>query len=64
MNKGSLPVLRLFKLANKGFIYSLSITTNDIKGWFIGNQELYRFIIKIENCFKAKEADKAQIINL
>ena len=58
MNKGSLPVLRLFKLAGRVFVCSLSITTNDIKGWFIGNQELYRFIIKTENYPKTKEANK------
>ena len=52
-------MLRLFKLASKGFIYGLSVTTNDIKGWFVGNQELYRFIVKTENYFKAKGADKA-----
>ena len=52
-------MLRLFKLAGKGFIYNLSVITNDIKGWFIGNQKLYRFIIKTENCLKAKGANKA-----
>ena len=52
-------MLRLFKLANKGFIYNLSVTTNDMEGWFVGNQELYRFIAETENCPMAKGADKA-----
>ena len=59
MNKGSLRVLRLFKLAERVFVYGLSIITNGIEGWFIGNQKLYRFIVKTENCFKAKGANKA-----
>ena len=52
-------MLRLFKLANRGFVYGLSVTTNDMEGWFISNQKLYRFIIKTENYPKAKGANKA-----
>ena len=52
-------MLRLFKLAGKGFVYGLSVTTNDMESWFIGNQKLCWFVVKIENCFKAKGANKA-----
>ena len=64
MNKGSLPVLRLFKLASRGFVCGLSVIMNDMEGWFVGNQELYRFVVKTENCPKAKGADEAQIVGL
>ena len=52
-------MLRLFKLAERVFICDLSITTNDIEGWFVGNQELCRFVAETENCLKAKGANKA-----
>ena len=57
-------MLRLFKLAGKGFVYNLSIITNDMEGWFIDNQKLCRFVIKTENCLKTKEANKAQMVGL
>ena len=35
-----------------------------MEGWFVGNQELCRFVVKTENCPKAKGADEAQIVGL
>ena len=57
-------MLRLFKLAKRVFICGLSIITNDMEGWFVGNQKLCRFIAETENCFKAKGANKAQMVGL
>ena len=60
MNKRLVTGAEVVQLAGKGLsVCGLSVTTNDMEGWFIGNQELYPFIANTENYPKAKKANKA-----